>query len=212
MEQQEEKSKQTYNKIIQAGREILNKKDYYETVVEEIAQHAGVAKGTIFFYFKTKENLFREILFSLIDELTSSLDEILLSKEHPLIKLKKLYDRYVEFNLQNMNLFMTIRKQLISAEPKTEEIKQRLESISKKLLPLVEEMFNKGLVKRMNPKIDIMEIIPSMILMYTSAVSSMVFFYKDKVNEIKEIFWNILLHGMLNEDISIEMLVFNNEK
>ncbi len=212
MELQEDKSRQTYNRIIQAGREILNKKDYYETIVEEIAQHAGVAKGTIFFYFKTKENLFREILFSLIDELTNSLDEILSSKEHPLVKLKKLYDRYIEFNLQNMNLFMTIRKQLISTEPKTEEIKQKLEFIAKKLLPLVEEMFNKDLIKRMNPDVDIMQIIPSMILMYTSAVSSMVFFYKDKVNEIKEIFWNILLHGMLNEDVSIEMLVFNDEK
>ncbi|MCX7716764.1 MAG: TetR/AcrR family transcriptional regulator, partial [Endomicrobia bacterium] len=68
MEHQEEKSKETYNKIIQAGKDILNKKDYYEAVVEEIAQLAGVAKGTVFFYFKTKENLFREILFSLVDE------------------------------------------------------------------------------------------------------------------------------------------------
>lgn len=212
MQQQEEKSKETYNKIIQAGKEILNKKDYHETVVEEIAQLAGVAKGTVFFYFKTKENLFREILFSLVDELTFLIDEILAVNEHPLIKLKKLYDKYIEFNIKNMHLFMTIRKQLISTEPKTEEMKQRLELVSKKLLPLVEEMFNKGLVKRMNPKIDLMEVIPSMLLMYTSAVSSMVFFYQDKINEIKEIFWNILLHGMLNEDVSIEMLVFNDGK
>ncbi len=208
---QQQKSKQVYNKIIQAGREILNKKDYHETIVEEIAQLAGVAKGTIFFYFQSKENLFREILLSLVDDVLSLIDKILQLNENPLVKLRKLYDEYIEFSIQNMHLFMTIRKEILSMDPKIEEVRQRLELVAKKLLPLIEEMFEKGLLKRIDHKMELMEIIPSMILIYISGVSSVIFFYRDKIDKIKEIYWNILLHGILNEDVSIEMLLFNEQ-
>lgn len=204
----EERSRETYNKILQAGREVLNKKDYHEAVVEEIAHLAGVAKGTVFFYFKTKENLFKEIMLSLLDELNTSIEGILANVLPPLKKLKKIYDYYIEFNLRNMQILMSIRKQLLHVEPKVEEIKEKLSQLSRKILPLVEEMFKAGLIKKIAVSVDLTEVVSSMLLMYASAVSSMVFFYPDRVNELKEIFWEILLHGILNEDVSIEMLVF----
>jgi AcrR family transcriptional regulator len=210
-----QQDKETYFKIIQAGKEILNKKDYHETVVEEIAQLAGVAKGTVFFYFKTKEGLFKEILLSLLNELEEEINKILddigLSA---LQKLKKVYDTYINFQIRNMNLFMAIRKELAKEEtlPKIEEIREKLQRLSQKILPIIEEMFKKGLIKRFDTSIELTEIIPSMLLVYASAVSYMVFFYKDKIEKLKEIFWQILLHGILNEDVFINMLIFNNEK
>jgi len=206
-----QQEKETYNKIIQAGREILNKKDYHETVVEEIAQLAGVAKGTVFFYFKSKENLFREIMLSLIDELKLIIEKIVDSSNHPLRKLKEIYDKFIEFQLNNMHLFLSLRKELSHTEPKILEVKERLEEISKKILPLVDEMFQKGLIKKFTSQDIDLEVVSSMVLMYASAVSSMVFFYKEKIQQIKEIFWNTLLHGILNEDVSIEMLLFDEE-
>jgi TetR/AcrR family fatty acid metabolism transcriptional regulator len=87
-----QQDKETYFKIIQAGKEILSKKDYHETVVEEIAQLAGVAKGTVFFYFKTKEGLFKEILLSLLNELEEEINKILDDIGlRALQKLKKVY-------------------------------------------------------------------------------------------------------------------------
>jgi AcrR family transcriptional regulator len=206
-----QQEKETYNKIIQAGREILNKKDYHEAVVEEIAQLAGVAKGTVFFYFKSKENLFREIMLSLIDELKVMIEKIVNSPQHPLKKLKEIYDNFVEFQLNNMHLFLSLRKELSHTEPKISEVKERLEEISRIILPLVDEMSQRGLIKKFSSQAIDLEVVSSMVLMYASAVSSMVFFYKEKIQQIKEIFWNVLLHGILNEDISIEMLLFDKK-
>ncbi|MCX7716022.1 MAG: TetR/AcrR family transcriptional regulator [Endomicrobia bacterium] len=76
-EQETSKSKETMEKIIQAGRYVLNQKDYYEAVVEEIAAVAGIAKATVFFYFKTKENLFKQILYSLIKDIYILIEKIL---------------------------------------------------------------------------------------------------------------------------------------
>ena len=56
------KKKELKCKIIKVAKEFLNKKDYHEVVVDEIAKKAGVAKGTIFFYFKTKENFIKDTL------------------------------------------------------------------------------------------------------------------------------------------------------
>ncbi len=210
-----EQEKDTYAKIIQAGKEILTKKDYHETVVEEIAQRAGVAKGTIFFYFKTKEGLFKEILLSLLNELEESLTKILEDvKLRAIEKLKSVYDTYIDFQIKNMNLFLAIRRELIKEEPvpRVEAIKEKLQKLTQKMLPIIEEMFKKGLIKKFDPTIELTEIVPSMILAYASAVSSMVYFYKDKIDKLKEIFWQILLHGILNEDVSINMLIFNKEK
>jgi TetR/AcrR family transcriptional regulator len=210
-----QQDKETYFKIIQAGKEILNKKDYHGTVVEEIAQLAGVAKGTIFFYFKTKEVLFKEILLSLLNELEEEINKILDDvKLQALQKLKKVYDTYIDFQIKNMNLFIAIKKELAKEETvsKIEEIKDKLQKLSQKLLPVIEEMFKKGLIKKFDPSVELIEFTPSMLLAYASAVSFMVFFYKDKIEKLKEIFWQILLHGILNEDVSINMLIFNNEK
>lgn len=198
----------TKDKIIEAGKKILRQKDYYETVVEEIAKQAGVAKGTIFFYFKTKENLFREIMLSLIEEVSQAIEEIGYYNINPLKKLKMVYDRYINFNIENMKLFQSIRKVLSETEPKVEEIKQRLLNISQKILPIIEDLQKYDLIKKITPELDITEIVPSMLLMYASAVSSMVFFYPEKLPAIKEIFWQILLHGILNEDVSIRMQLF----
>lgn len=205
MEQQDTSTK---NRIIEAGKEILRQKDYYETVVEEIAQKAGVAKGTIFFYFKTKENLFREILLSLIEEVSQAIKEISYYQIDPLKKLKMIYDKYIDFNVKNMKLFQSIRKVLSETEPKVEEIKQKLLSVSQEILPIIEDLQKHDLIKKITSDLDITEIVPSMLLMYASAVSSMVFFYPEKLPAIREIFWQILLHGILNEDVSIKMQIF----
>ncbi|MEM4368099.1 MAG: TetR/AcrR family transcriptional regulator, partial [Candidatus Anstonellales archaeon] len=155
----------TKDKIIEAGKEILRQKDYYETVVEEIAKQAGVAKGTIFFYFKTKENLFREIMLSLIEEVSQAIEEIGYYNINPLKKLKMVYDRYINFNIENMKLFQSIRKVLSETEPKVEEIKQRLLNISQKILPIIEDLQKYDLIKKITPELDITEIVPSMLLM-----------------------------------------------
>lgn len=206
-----ESQETTRDKIIEAGKKILRQKDYHETVVEEIAKQAGVAKGTIFFYFKTKENLFREIMLSLIEEVSQAIEEIGYYNINPLKKLKMVYDRYINFNIENMKLFQSIRKVLSETEPKVEEIKQRLLNISQKILPIIEDLQKYDLIKKIKPELDITEIVPSMLLMYASAVSSMVFFYPEKLPAIKEIFWQILLHGILNEDVSIKMQLFEEE-
>lgn len=47
--------------IINAAIEIFSVKDFMATSISEIAQKAGIATGTIYKYFKSKEDLFFSI-------------------------------------------------------------------------------------------------------------------------------------------------------
>ena len=65
--------------IIEAALEAFAEKGYAATRVEEVAKRAGVSKGLLYLYFKTKKDLFEAVIRSfvepLINQLSTRLDE-----------------------------------------------------------------------------------------------------------------------------------------
>jgi TetR/AcrR family fatty acid metabolism transcriptional regulator len=59
--------------IIQAAIEVFSKKDFKTASISEIAQKAGVADGTIYQYFRNKEDLFFSIPIEKTNEFRSQL-------------------------------------------------------------------------------------------------------------------------------------------
>uniref|UniRef100_A0A7V3ZZ40 TetR/AcrR family transcriptional regulator n=1 Tax=candidate division WOR-3 bacterium TaxID=2052148 RepID=A0A7V3ZZ40_UNCW3 len=49
----------TRERILIAARDVFGKKGFYETKMEDIAREAGVAKGTLYLYFQSKEELYQ---------------------------------------------------------------------------------------------------------------------------------------------------------
>jgi AcrR family transcriptional regulator len=71
--------------ITEAAFAAFAEKGFTATRVEEVAQRAGVSKGLLYLYFKTKEELFKAVIRSVVaprvDELTRALDSSDLSAE-----------------------------------------------------------------------------------------------------------------------------------
>jgi AcrR family transcriptional regulator len=71
--------------ITEAAFAVFTKNGYAGTRVEEVAKRAGVSKGLLYLYFKTKEELFKSVIRSLviprIDALTKFVDQSELSSE-----------------------------------------------------------------------------------------------------------------------------------
>jgi len=57
--------------IIQAASRLFSEKGYKDTSVSEISAATGVAEGTIFYHFKTKEDLLLHILQGLKEEIVA---------------------------------------------------------------------------------------------------------------------------------------------
>jgi AcrR family transcriptional regulator len=58
--------------ILSSAREVFGRSGYHGASVERIARRAGVAKGTVFLHFKSKENL----LIALVEDYFATVEEI----------------------------------------------------------------------------------------------------------------------------------------
>ncbi len=71
--------------ITQAALEAFAEKGYAATKVDDVAKRAGVSKGLLYLYFKTKEDLFKAVIRSIvsprIDALINNIEETDLSAE-----------------------------------------------------------------------------------------------------------------------------------
>lgn len=63
----------TRQKLYEAAVTLIAEKGFSATTVDEIAERAGVAKGTVYYNFKSKTELFEELLRHGVGLLTSSL-------------------------------------------------------------------------------------------------------------------------------------------
>ncbi|MFQ3675400.1 MAG: TetR/AcrR family transcriptional regulator [Endomicrobiia bacterium] len=194
------KKKELQEKIIKVAKEFLNKKDYHEVVIDEVAKKAGVAKGTIFFYFKTKENFIKEIFKSEIEELCAMVENVAKQNLPTIEKLKLLYDNYADNVLKKIHLFMMLRKEMVCQDYKIHSlVKTEYKKIAEKLIPIVEQGYKEGVFKKYTTNPLSSEIITSMVFTYGLSVAHFVVETRGKkdYNKIKEIFWQILLHGIM---------------
>ncbi|WP_037602109.1 TetR/AcrR family transcriptional regulator [Streptacidiphilus rugosus] len=66
---------QTRQKLFVAAQQLIAEQGFSATTVDEIAERAGVAKGTVYYNFKNKNDLFEELLRHGVGLLTASLRE-----------------------------------------------------------------------------------------------------------------------------------------
>ncbi len=69
--------------ILEAGLQLFAEKDFHEVTVDEIAERVGLSKGTLYLYFKNKEDLF----FSIVQDKT----DLLYGRLHAAIECDKSF-------------------------------------------------------------------------------------------------------------------------
>jgi AcrR family transcriptional regulator len=62
--------------IIQAARYLFLTKGYEQVSMQDVMDALGIAKGTIYYYFKSKEDLFEAVTFDLVDRVTAAMKEV----------------------------------------------------------------------------------------------------------------------------------------
>ncbi len=83
--------------LLQAAAEVFARQGYHATRVADIARHAGVAKGTVYEYFRTKEELFYALLDEWLNQFEEELVERLGQESDPLRQADLLREAAVLF-------------------------------------------------------------------------------------------------------------------
>lgn len=108
--------------IIQAAIEVFSKKDFKNASISEIARKAGIADGTIYQYFKSKEDLLFSIPIEKTKEFRNQLDLHLEGISGALNKLRKFIWYYLYFFNTNpdyghiLMLEMRVSKSFVNTE------------------------------------------------------------------------------------------------
>ena len=85
--------------IIESATKFFSKYGFHKTTMDEIARHIHKAKGVLYYYFKSKEELFNEVLKQELGNLKKSLLKIVNSDDNPIAILSNYM--LTRFNLLN---------------------------------------------------------------------------------------------------------------
>lgn len=80
--------------IIRAAIKLFAQKGFARTTISDIALAAGTGKGTIYDYFKTKDDIIHNSFYFFVKELEFDFEAILLSSIPAIEKLKQVFDTF----------------------------------------------------------------------------------------------------------------------
>ncbi|TDX46481.1 TetR/AcrR family transcriptional regulator [Orenia marismortui] len=104
-------------RLIQAAIKLFAKQGYHNTTVAEIADEAGVAKGTVYWYFDSKEQLFWGIIVSGIELLNEKLlREAQISNKTAIEKLETIIRLHLDFFKESKNIVKMIQDSSVTPD------------------------------------------------------------------------------------------------
>ncbi len=90
--------------LIQAEKLFL-RFGYVKTTVAEIARAAGLAKGSLYRHFKSKEDIFIEILARRVEEVVGEMDKLMAQPGPPAKRVRRVFTTFLEKALQQRESF-----------------------------------------------------------------------------------------------------------
>jgi len=178
--------------IIQAAAKLFSNKSYHDVTMDQIAQEVGVAKGTIYLYFDSKEKLYLEILEDTYEEIESILEKEIAKGDPAPQKLKKILRLIFQFYIQNMDVLRILSRDethLIREHYEfTEHWRLRRIKLYQKIL---EKGISEGSFRPANTEL-------TALIIFGLVRSVMFFYHTDKsAGEIAEEVFSMISEGIL---------------
>jgi AcrR family transcriptional regulator len=132
---------QRRRRMVNAGLALLQRQDYERIQVKDVAEEAGVALGTLYNYFSSKEHLFAEVLVQWAATLRASLARHPLDAVTPQEKLTQALHRSVRAFQHQPQLARLVATLQMSSDPFATEILSRLDQATRGVyLELLEDL------------------------------------------------------------------------
>lgn len=134
----------TKRKIFEASMELFAKKGYEATSVEEITSVVGVAKGTLYYHFSTKEEIFYFLVEEGMKLLKNSIDIKTSNLEKSLDKLKAIILIQIKVIKKYENFISIILSQIWGQEPRNKKCREYVFEY----ITMIENIVREGIEKQ----------------------------------------------------------------
>lgn len=132
-------------RLLEAAVRLFAEKGYVNTSVREIVELAGVTKPVLYYYFKSKEGMFRVILDYAAKQEEEILSEVLETPGPVLERLIRLYRLAYRALNKDRNLFKFIHNLIFSPYLETDHLD--LGQYHRRMIDVIKSIYLEGLAK-----------------------------------------------------------------
>jgi AcrR family transcriptional regulator len=139
------KTKET---IFKSAIKVFSGRGYTSATMDEIATDAGVAKGTLYYYFKSKEEIFTYIISEGMKIVSTQMKQEIDKKTTTLDKLKIAWQIQINLIYDNRDFFKVILSQMWGKELRHIEIREIIRKYISEIERYVSDAMNSGEIKK----------------------------------------------------------------
>lgn len=172
----------TKRKIFEASMKLFAEKGYDATSIEEITSTVGVAKGTLYYHFSSKEEIFNFLVEEGVKLLKNSIEIKTQKLEKTIDKLRAIILIEIKVMVKYENFMMLLLSQIWGNEPRNIVCKKYVLEYIKIIENIVDEGIKNGEIIQANSELIATEI-------FGVTCSSLVYQFKiGKDIDIKQIY------------------------
>lgn len=131
--------------ILDAAVTVFSTRGYRATLVDEIAQEAGVAKGTLYLYFQSKEQMYMEALRENIEKLHALTSARMEEASSTWDKIKALVAARLEFGKTHKDFLRIYLYEFAVSYAAQGKVSQRIKALVQKESDQLRCIFEKGI-------------------------------------------------------------------
>ncbi|AKG04172.1 TetR family transcriptional regulator [Salimicrobium jeotgali] len=135
-------TKPKYRQIIDAAVEVIAENGYHSSQVSKIAKRAGVADGTIYLYFKNKEDILVSLFQEKMGVFIERIESATTSRQTPSEKLRVLVETHFEQLSEDHHLAVVTQLELRQSN---KMLRMKINSVLKKYLDVIDEIVEEGI-------------------------------------------------------------------
>lgn len=194
-----------YNKskedmILDVAKKVMEQKGFYNARMEDIAALAGIAKGTLYLYFKSKEELFLKLMdreySKVIELLAGDVTESCTTAR----KIEAVVDKFLNYMEENRDFFLSIMYEAPSIKKKgiKKRMLEKAKLVQSVMRKIIEEGIKEGVLRN---DVEIEVIVSSIVGTITRTIFYVIHFEKDRsLLTYKESILRVIFSGILKED------------
>ncbi|TDP90441.1 TetR family transcriptional regulator [Halanaerobium saccharolyticum] len=189
-------AKDTREEILEAALNMFSINNYHATSMSMIAEEAGVSKGTLYWHFDSKEDLFRELVLAGFDYFNENYKKIQSEKLNAKEKLHEIIYFSIKMLSENLKMGNILQNniQLISSEFQKKMI-ERHKSAIKVIKLVIEQGIEEETIKTDNPHNTAV-----MILTLIFNTHSQELYYNfDTIKDDVDFIYNFIMQGISKE-------------
>ena len=185
----------TKRKIFEASMKLFAEKGYENTSIEEITATVGVAKGTLYYHFSSKEEIFDFLVKEGMKLLQNSLDIKTSKYENYIDKIKAIVLIQIKIVNKYEDIITILLSQFYGSKERNQKCKNYIYEYISKIEEIVQQGIDLGQIKQGDAKIYASEI-------YGLIGSSLVYKIREKENfdlfTVYKEFENTVIKGLKN--------------